>query len=300
MKKTILSLTLVLVTILAVTASAFALVGFTDQESFNETAAPTVRYSSASAITEDGWLYVMDYYDYGQSVPEDIIDVYNFQCVDLRYADESCRISSIDSPYLVYAASRTSANRGLEAANLASDLHQINNMILTKDKSPAELLALDPAEFAFSYIDKELFFSLLKEALSKETVEMCDQQSHLDGIAYGPALLTEPAFADGYRFQVAYHNTVLACATDGCVQHLYIDLQYETVDGCVLLSQLVEQGVATDAQVQLHEQLCAIAKAIIANDDYTADAEHYGKLTIDGVDLGRLAPMLSSVAKLHM
>lgn len=300
MKKTIISLTLVLITILAITAAAFALVGFTDQQSFNEASTSTVRYSSASALTEDGWLYVMDYYDYGPSVPEDIIDIYNFQCVDLRYTDESCRISSINSHYLVYAASRSSANRGLEAANSASDLHQINNVILTKDKSPEDLLALDPADFSFSFIDKELFFSLLAEALTAETVKMCSDQPHLDGYAYGPALVTEPEFADGYRFQAAYANTVLACATDGCVQHLYIDLQYETADGYVLLSELVKQGLATDAQVELYHQLCAIGNAIIATNDYTADAENYGTLSIDGVDLARLAPMLASIAELHM
>ena len=300
MKKTILSLTLILITVLAVTAAAFALVGFTDRQSFRETSTPTVRYSSASALTEDGWLYVMDYYDYGSSVPEDIIDVYNFQCVDLRYIDESCEISSIDSPYLVYAAARTSTNRGLETTNLASDMHQINNVILTKNQSPKELLALDPAELDFSFIDKELFFSLLKEALTKEPVKMCDDQSHLDGYAYGPALLTESEFANGYRFQVAYSNTVLACATDGCVQHLYIDVQYETADGYLLLSELVKQGLATDAQVGLYDQLCAISNAIVTTDDYTADAENYGNLTVNGVDLGRLAPMLASISELHM
>lgn len=300
MKKTILSLCLALITVFAITAAAFTLVGFTDQESFEETAAPTVRYASASALTEDGWLYVMDYYDYDQSVPEDIIDIYNFQCVDLRSVDESCQIESIDSPYSIYVAGRTASHRGIDSAKSISDLYQINNEILTKDKSPEDLLALDPADYDFSFIDKELFFSLLKEALTKESVEMCDHQPHLDGIAYGPAIVVEPAFSDGYRFQVSYFNTVLACETEGCVQHLYIDLQYETADGCVLLSDLVKQGLATDAQIGLYEQLVSIANTVKADDNYSAGIEDYETLTIDGIDLGRLAPMLTSVAELHM
>ena len=129
---------------------------------------------------------------------------------------------------------------------------------------------------------------------------MCDHQPHLDGIAYGPAIVVEPAFSDGYRFQVSYFNTVLACETEGCVQHLYIDLQYETADGCVLLSDLVKKGLATDAQIGLYDQLVSIANTVKANDNYSAGIEAYETLTIDGIDLGRLAPMLTSVAELHM
>ncbi len=306
MKKQITWIALLLITLL----TSIALVGFTSEENFTEQANNPCRYSSASAMSEGGWLYVLDYYRYESPIPEDLIDVYNFQCINLRYLDESCKMQWLDTPYLVYAGSRTTPdmdNTGMiplnspdYVADHSSDMARINNEILTKDKTPEELLALNPDDFDFAFIDKELFFSLLQQALNGEAVEICHHQSHLDGIAYGPAILTEPEFVDGYRFQVSYFNTVLACESEGCVQHLYIDLQYETAEGYVLLSDLVKQGIATREQTELHHRLQAIAQLIMEQDNYTAGAEIYGELSIDGVDLGRLAPMVSSVSKTHL
>lgn len=306
MKKRITLITLALITLL----TSVALVGFTSEENFTEQKDSPCRYSSASAMTKDGWLYVLDYYQYETFIPDDIIDIYNFQCINLRYLDEARQLQSIDSPYLVYAGSRTTPDmKNAEMIPLnsldytpdnSSDLALINNQILTKDKTPEELLALSPDDFDFAFIDKELFFSLLQEALTEETVEMCHHQPHLDGIAYGPAIVIEPEFVDGYRFQVSYFNTVLACETEGCVQHLFIDLLYETEDGYVQLSDLVEQGGATQAQTELYQQLLAIADAVKEADDYSADTEIYREMVIDGIDLSRLAPLVTSIAETHM
>lgn len=306
MKKRMIAIAAALAALLA----SISLIGFTSEENFAEQEDNPCRYSSASAMTEEGWLYVFDYWAYEKGAPHDVIDIYNFQCINLRDLDESRQLQLIDSPYLVYACSRSTPDRAepepipLNSPDYlpdnSSDMAVINNQILTKDKTAEELLALSPDDLDLAFIDEELFLSLLQEALSKDTVELCAHQPHLDGIAYGPALLVEPDFADGYRFQAAYYNTVLACETEGCVQHLYIDVQYETDDGYVQLSDLVLQGTATDAQVELYRQLRSIADAVTDADDYSADAEIYRETVVDGLELSRLADLVASIADTHL
>lgn len=190
-----------------------------------------------------------------------------------RYAGEDVRADLYVPDYLSW---------GLGSAAQARDMAKIE-AILTNDKEPEDLLALDPADYEFETIDKDLFFGLMREALTGEPhEERTDPQYWMHREA---AVLAEPDWAEGYRFQIGY------LMASGCVDELWIDVLYKTGEGYgdyVQLSDLAEAGEATPEQAEAWRLIQGVAEQVKAEDHYLAGTERYRDRTLAGLDFNRL------------
>lgn len=84
----------------------------------------------------------------------------------------------------------------------------------------------------------------------------------------------------------------------GCVDVLYIDVQYKTGNGYtdyVQLSDLVDNGTATDGQKQAFERLQKLASDIEESENLLADAGNYMDEKLGGLDFSRLYTFLKDL-----
>ena len=178
---------------------------------------------------------------------------------------------------------------GMGSAAQARDMEKIE-AILTNDREPAELLALDPAEFEFETIDKELFFGLMREALTGEPRE---ERTDLNYWNHQPTeILVEPQWTDGYRFQIG------CLMSSGCVDELFIDVLYRTGEGYkdyVQLSDLVEDGTATPEQREAWALIQTVAEQIKEEEYFPARSDLYRDKTLAGIDFNRLLRFLNDL-----
>lgn len=177
----------------------------------------------------------------------------------------------------------------------ARDMTLIGGMI-DRDKTPDELLALDPDDYTFESVDKEMFFRLMRQALTGQPQKEGPIPEDDTQVSYWNlptwAMMVEPDYTSGYRFQIALMNET------GCIDLLYIDVQYKTGDGYadyVQLSDLVENGSATDEQRQAFELLQKLARDIEESENLLIDAEDYMDAEIAGLDFFRLYTFLKDV-----
>ena len=178
---------------------------------------------------------------------------------------------------------------GMGSAAQARDRAKIE-AILTNDKEPEDLLALDPADYEFESIDKELFFGLMWEALTGEPHE---ERTDLNYWTHPEtAVLVEPEWRDGYRFQIGW------LMASGCVDELWIDVLYRTGDGYgdyVQLSDLVENGDATPEQEEAWALIQTVTERIKTEDHFLAGTELYRDRTVSDLDFNRLLRFLTDL-----
>ena len=178
---------------------------------------------------------------------------------------------------------------GMGSAAQARDLAKIE-ALLTNDKEPEDLLALDPADYEFETIDRELFFGLMREALTGEPHEERTDQKYW--MHPETAVLAEPDWTDGYRFQIGY------LMASGCVDELWIDVLYKTGEDYsdyVQLSDLVENGEATPEQAEAWALLQTVTERIKTEDHFLAGTELYRDKTVSGLDFDRLLRFLTDL-----
>ncbi len=162
--------------------------------------------------------------------------------------------------------------------------------ILSNDREPEELLALDPADYEFETIDKELFFGLMREALTGAPHEERTDLKYWEHQSVD--LLVEPEWTNGWRFQIGF------LMASGCVDELLIDVLYRTGEGYqdyVQLSDLVEAGTATPEQREAFGLLQAVAARVKDEDHFLAGAELYRDKTIADLDFNRLLRFLTDL-----
>lgn len=215
----------------------------------------------AQKLLDDGTLYSFQYIEY---LPKNSdCDKYSFSLSNLRYL-EQFEIGFPDAYY--------------------RDQQLIADQILKESYTPEEILALDPDDFAFEYLDKELVFSLIREGLTNKPEPAITDQNHWD--RYDSGFLTETAPADGYEFQIAYVSE--SCGVDA----FFIDVLYLAEDGTFKqLSDMVDDGTATDEQKQVFVEFEKIIEACQKNDSYIID-EAYQTTVIGGIDFVRLYTFL--------
>lgn len=162
--------------------------------------------------------------------------------------------------------------------------------ILTNDRDPGELLALDPADYEFETIDKALFFDLMREALTGAPHE---ERTDLNYWEHMPVdVLVEPDWQEGCRFQIGF------LMSQGCIDELYIDLLYQTGEGYgdyVQLSDLAEAGTAGPEQAEAWALLQRVTEEIKDREHFLAGAELYRDKTLAGVDFNRLLRFLTDL-----
>ena len=247
----------------------------------------------ARKVTEDGWVFTFE--EYGSKIGETSnLCRYSFSGCNLRYRyDDACvqTVTHSTDGGVTIRERRIPAmlDWGYGSPEQQRDQELIET-ILTNDREPEDLLALDPEDYRFESIDGALFFGLMREALTGER--------HAEGTYYAywempeKAFLTEPVTLDGYKLQIAYLSTL------GCVDEIYIDVIYPTGDGYrdyVQLSDLVEAGEATPEQREAFALLRQICARIKAEDSFLAGAEDYRSKVLGGVDFSRLERFLHNL-----
>ena len=268
---------------------------------------------AARRTTDDGWVFSFIQYT-DKDGDDSNLCRYSFFGVNLRYRFDDAYVQAElhagDDPnptlvryedYLrdpsrhsgdnvridVYVPDRLTWGQGSDAQ--ARDLEKIE-AILTNDREPEELLALDPADYEFESIDKELFFGLMREAL---TGEPHAERTDLKYWNHQPVeILAEPEWKDGYRFQIGW----LMAA--GCVDELYIDVLYQTGEGYqdyIQLSDLVETGEAAPEQAEAWALLQSVTEHIKEEEYFLARTDLYRDKTLAGIDFNRLLRFLSDL-----
>ena len=172
------------------------------------------------------------------------------------------------------------------------DIDFIMNEILVQTRSVDELLSLDPSEYHFKTIDTSLFFELMHEALSKdaEPEKETRQQLYADKPTY--AMLVEPEYLDGYKFQIAFLIGL------GYIDEIYIDVLYQTGSNYtdyIQLSDLVDSREVTEEQASAFETIRMITEKIRGTDNFLFCAEEFKNLSVAGIDFSRLYAFLRAI-----
>ena len=162
--------------------------------------------------------------------------------------------------------------------------------ILSNDKTDEELLALNPDDYSFEVLDKDMFFELMREALTSEPQAEGADQNYWDKPYF--AFLQEKEFSDEYKFQISFLNET------GLIDELFIDVLYKTGHGktdYVQLSDLVASGEATAEQTEVFELIEAITAGIKENTSYIYNCGSYRDKTVNGIDFSRLYVFLEDM-----
>lgn len=246
---------------------------------------------------DNGWVYTFVYGDWKDEDADDSdIIKYMFYGVNIRYRYDDDYVETIvhepESPEgglrVIEYPSCLIAGHGLEAE--ARDMALINETILEKSKSVDELLALTPGDYEFESIDEEMFLRLMKTALTGEPHKENPDMTYWEIPPW--ALYSEQAYLSGYKFQIGYMMGT------GCVDELFIDVLYPTGDGFrdyAQLSDLVDDGRATEEQKQVFEKLQGIAEEIKENESFIWGAEDYRDEQIGDIDFSRLYSFLKNI-----
>ncbi len=247
----------------------------------------------AYEVTKDGWVFWF-IYNYDKTGDQSDIIPYMFYTFNLRrqFDDAYVRIETAQGPEGTAERFRVipgtlSWDDGSEAQR--RDMARVRE-ILSPDRTPEELLALDPGDYEFEALDGEMFFGLIRKALTGEFLTEGTDLLMWEKVPF--EMLTEPDFRDGYKFQVAY------LCKSGNLRELFIDVLYPTGPGYadyVQLSDLVEDGTATPGQIELYKFIRSVIQRALEENRFSAGAEEYGDTVLDGVDLSRLAAFLTAV-----
>ena len=166
----------------------------------------------------------------------------------------------------------------------------ILNSILDPETAPESLLRLNPADYSFEVLDKDIFFRLMQTALegenAPESIYLSDWQKPMH------AMLVEQQIEDGYRFQIGFsmNNTV--------VDEIYIDVLYQTgeeYDAYDQLSDKVDNGTASAEQKEAFALIQTIRREIKEKRSFVAYAEEYKEKVIGGLDFSRLFDFLDAI-----
>ena len=245
-------------------------------------------------MSDDGWCYYFEVED--SKDPDKSPDriVYSFGAVNLRYNyDPDYVISEVregtgGKKYLeVYA---TGAIRlGYGSAAEKEDLETIYSLL--REKRPEEeMLKLTVDDLKLSVIDPSLFLRLMKKTILKEPHVATNKPAYADMPSQG--FLVEPSYMDGYKFQMNF----IKCM--GYFEEVFIDVRYPSGEGYAdyeQLSDLIDNGHATEEQIQLWNPIETITEAIKGSDDLLQDAEAYQNAEIAEVSLSRLYAIFESL-----
>ena len=263
------------------------------------TSAPN-KFHTAWELHDDGWLYVFQ-----QSEPNDHISTewqypahYSFYGINLRYSYKDAALvtyeHTTDFPSNNYTI-RTVENPGVQMLYDKSDAHKrdidlLNTQILKDGTSVEELLALTEDDIEFEALDEEMFFRLMREALTSDPLPEPTDMKYLEG--QPQCMCIEPYFINQYRFQVGLFSPM------GYVNEVYIDLLFEDDEeecGYVQLSDLIESGEATPEQEKIYQEILKTTDKIRGVEDIPAAIEDMNCGKVEGVDFNRLYTMLDSM-----
>ena len=259
--------------------------------------------TSAREYTEDGWLFSFIYNRRKDPVADQSEDIihYLFFGINMRYAYNFDAFRTDET----HAGSERTASLALqEWGNRTEaqkrDMAIIYDQILIQDTPVEDLLALDPNDFQFEELDGEMFFRLMREALTSDADPEPTDIDHMQLPSYG--ILQEPSFTDGYKFQVSF----VSCM--GYVDEIYIDLLYQEEPkedgdtsgnpvGYVQLSDLIESGEATSEQQDIFEEIDKTVQLLRGKEDIPEAIKGMNRDKISNVDFDRLYKFLDHLGR---
>lgn len=246
----------------------------------------------------DGWVYTFIYEDLKDENADDSnLLKYSFSGINVRYAyDEDYIQKRVIYPedeergeiitQIIYPSCLI-LGEGSDAEK--SDMELIAELI-SREKSVEELLAIDPDDYEFKAVDKDMFFRLMHKALTGEPQKEGRKTAYWEKPAY--AVMCEPAFLSGYKFQVScLHST-------GFVDVIYIDVLYEDSSsdcGYVQLSDIIDNNAASAEQNEVFQKIKQISEDIKGTDNYLINSESYKSLTVGEIDFSRLYTFLDNI-----
>ena len=238
----------------------------------------------ARRTLDNGWVYTFTREGMKNGDDSELFK-YVFYGINIKYkyAEKFGGISSednLETGYLVFGVGSDAEKR--DAALISS--------ILSNDKTDEELLALNPDDYTFEVLDKDMFFELMREALTGEAQAEGKDPNYLDKPYF--AFLEEEAYTDGYKFQICSLNET------GLIDELFIDILYKIGSGemdYVQLSDLVASGEATAEQTEVYELIQTITRDIKENTSYIYNSGSYREKTVDGIDFSRLYGILDDM-----
>ncbi len=264
---------------------------------------PSIQYAKEIAFTRtaarelhpDGWLYSFIHHrmkDPSMESP-DLIH-YEFFAINLRYAfnmeNVKEKIETIKDKRLRIRYVKALQSWGSENEAQRHDVDLLKNLILRQNATVDEMLSLKQEDFQFEDLDKDLFFRLMQEALTSDPLPEPSQIESLDKPTF--AMLHEPEFLDGYKYQIAF----VACM--GAVEEIYIDVLYSDEtrsNGYYQLSDLVENGHATDQQSALFLRIKECEALIRGKEQFGTFVKELTTGSIAGVNLKRLQTFLTDL-----
>ena len=149
------------------------------------------------------------------------------------------------------------------------------------------IIKLKKEDLDFTSMDVDFFWDLMQSALNGPVKE---EGIYLDLPTF--AVLQEPNYLDGYKFQVGFmHDT-------GLLDELFLDVIYKTGDKYneyVQLSDMVDQGTASEDQVKAYQMLKMIEQQIKSENLLIAGADTFQRETVAQIDFSRLYTMLNNI-----
>ena len=254
-----------------------------DEDPFDVSIMPFYR-KVARCTLDNGWVFTFVRDGMKDGDDSEIIK-YSFKGINMKYKYAE-KYGGVSSEIDLFVGCLL-FGYGSEAEQRDCDLIA---SILSNDKTDEELLALDPNDYTFETIDKEMFFRLMREALTGEPQKEGTDLNYWDKPEY--AFLAETEYLDGYKFQVSFLNET------GLIDELFIDVLYKTGEDpmeYVQLSDLVASGEATAEQIEAFELIHTIIHDVKENVSYIFNAESYQNKIIDGISFSRLYEFLKDI-----
>lgn len=253
------------------------------------------RKIASTMDDKSGWLYQF-FYEELKDEPDE--RYYAFQGINLRYRYDD----DYWSVALQWIRDKDGAKIYLKNINKTgillygeggdaqkADLKTIVK-ILDNSRDPQELLNENPGDYTFETIDRDMFFSLLRNALTGDYVPDTASQLYWDKPSW--AMLVEPEYLDGYKFQIGF---VMKSAE---IDEIYIDVLYQTgpeYNNYIQLSDLVDAKQSTSEQEKAFELIQTIRRIIKEAGVFNAGSERYKELSIAGIDFVRLYTFLNNI-----
>lgn len=251
-------------------------------------------YSDAD---NSGWVYRFVYEDKKdpESYPDWKPSHYSFNGYNLRYRFDPARVSTKirevgDKKYREYIIS------GCQRFGIANEAEERDLKVLysflSNDKTPDEILNTNPDDYTFEVLDKEMVFSLIREALTSEPREPQKESLDYPGFSF----LQEPYYLDGYKFQIAYVRGM------GYTGEIYIDVLYQSEDaygGYIQLSDIVDQMTASPEQREAFKLIQTVRENIRGEEYFLVKNEEYKGKKIAGIDFDRLYTFLNDIEMHH-
>ena len=169
-----------------------------------------------------------------------------------------------------------------------NDLEKLKDL-LAQGLSPEQMLALDEDSLQFEELDKDLFFRLMRKALTDNQKTEKDVPSRQ--LDYYYSMEYENDYSDGYKLQVCYFGAGGNMGQDCYLEKIVIDVLYKTgekYNEYDQLSDLVKDGKASAEQQEAYALIRKIEDAVVAQNRFSALSAEYEDLEIGGIDFSRL------------